>query len=262
MPMFRLFQVMIVVISASSIWAADRGSIKGKVEFVGVAPTAQPFKITGDSYCEAIHETDPIRHHEVVVNPNQTLANVIVYIARGGPDDFYGQPVDESVPAVTLTQEQCQFSPRIVALRTGQRLEVRNNDDTIQNINALPAKNRRFSHSILPGGDPVTLTFDEPEVGLKLKSDIHPWMVSLVGVFDHPAFYVTGDDGTFELTGLPQGEYLVEAWHEKFGVTEVEVLVQADAPTEIRFVYTDQGSKAGNIESSPVTTSTLTAEEL
>jgi len=50
-----------------------------------------------------------------------------------------------------------------------------------------------------------------------VKCDVHPWMGMHIAAFNHPFFTVTGDEGTFEIKGLPRGKYVVEAWHEKFG---------------------------------------------
>ena len=55
------------------------------------------------------------------------------------------------------------------------------------------------------------------EKPFKIKCDVHPWMIAYIGVFDHPYFAVTGDDGTYSISGLSSGEYVIEAWHERLG---------------------------------------------
>ena len=59
--------------------------------------------------------------------------------------------------------------------------------------------------------------FDKPEVPLRFKCDVHKWMGAYSGVFNHPFFAVTNDQGTFEIKNLPPGNYVIEAWHEKYG---------------------------------------------
>ena len=61
----------------------------------------------------------------------------------------------------------------------------------------------------------------------KVKCDVHPWMGAFVHVLDHPFFSVTGDDGTFTISGLPPGNYTVTAWHETLGEQQ-----QADVKVE------------------------------
>ena len=46
-------------------------------------------------------------------------------------------------------------------------------------------------------------------------------------VKEHPFFAVSGEDGSFTIPGeLPDGEYTLEAWHEKYGTQEVTVNVE------------------------------------
>ena len=60
-------------------------------------------------------------------------------------------------------------------------------------------------------------TFTEPEVMVPFKCDVHGWMNAWVGVLDHPYFAVTGSDGAFDMSDLPPGDYVIEAWHEMLG---------------------------------------------
>ena len=45
----------------------------------------------------------------------------------------------------------------------------------------------------------------------------------------HPFFAVTGDDGSFKISGLPAGSYTVEAWHERYGTKTAELTVARQA---------------------------------
>jgi hypothetical protein len=48
--------------------------------------------------------------------------------------------------------------------------------------------------------------------------NIHPWMKGWVVIRPDPYFYVTKDDGSFEIKDLPVGEDLeYQVWHEKAG---------------------------------------------
>jgi hypothetical protein len=44
------------------------------------------------------------------------------------------------------------------------------------------------------------------EVPYTLQCDVHKWMNAKIGVFDHPFFAVTGEDGKFTLANVPAGK--------------------------------------------------------
>jgi uncharacterized protein (DUF2141 family) len=80
----------------------------------------------------------------------------------------------------------------------------------------------------------LTLTAEDP---FKIKCDVHPWMGAYIGVFNHPFFAVTGDDGTFTITGLPPGKYVIRAWHEEFKTIDMTVEVASGETKEADFTY-------------------------
>ncbi len=53
-------------------------------------------------------------------------------------------------------------------------------------------------------------------------------MASYVGVVDHPFFTVSDINGSDSIPDLPPGDYVVEAWHEKYGTQQMNVTVGAD----------------------------------
>jgi hypothetical protein len=62
-------------------------------------------------------------------------------------------------------------------------------------------------------------------------------MKAWVGIFDHPFFAVSGDDGSFTISGLPAGTYEIEAWHEKLGKQTQKVTVKAGETKTVTFTF-------------------------
>ena len=58
------------------------------------------------------------------------------------------------------------------------------------------------------------------------------------GVLEHPFFSVTSDDGTFDLAGLPPGDYVIEAWHEMLGTQTTNVTLGETATEELSLTFT------------------------
>src|SRR5262249_57583399 len=79
--------------------------------------------------------------------------------------------------------------------------------------------------------------FDKPEVLITVGCDVHPWMRSYIGVVPQPFFAVTGEDGSFEIKGLPAGEYEVELVHEKLGTQTQHVSVKEGEPAKVAVAF-------------------------
>jgi hypothetical protein len=92
-----------------------------------------------------------------------------------------------------------------------------------------------------PGTEKLVFTFPREEVLIPVKCNVHPWMKSYIGVLRHPFFAVTGSDGSFTFQGLPPGDYVIEAWHEKYGTTEQKVTLAAKETKTIEFTFTGAG---------------------
>ncbi len=71
----------------------------------------------------------------------------------------------------------------------------------------------------------------------RMKCDVHSWMSAYIGVFSHPFFGVSDDQGEVELKNLPAGTFQVQAWQEKYGMQTQSVTVAAGEVKEITFTF-------------------------
>jgi len=211
--------------------AAGGGTVTGKVAFAGGAPQMEQLKMDADAYCKAAHQA-PVYAQEVEVNGNGTLKDVLVFV-KSGVTGSYTAPAE----AVTLDQRGCQYHPHIFGIQAGQPLKILNSDGTLHNIHALPKINAEFNIG-QPFQKMETLKkFDKPEVPLRFKCDVHKWMGAYCGVFNHPFYAVTNDQGTFEIKGLPPGNYVIEAWQEKYGPQDQNVTISGSESKTVDFGF-------------------------
>ena len=70
-----------------------------------------------------------------------------------------------------------------------------------------------------------------------IRCNNHPWMEAFLNVSPTPWFAVTGEDGTFSLSGLPPGSYTLEAVHEKLGEQEMQVTITAKSQSRADFTF-------------------------
>lgn len=221
---------------AATVDAASAAKLTGKVLYQGPEPKAARIKMDAEPACAKVH-TEPVYAQEIVINPDGTLQNALVYVKEGLPESNYPTPSQ----AATIDQKGCVYSPHVVAVMTNQEIAVRNSDPTTHNIHPLPKQNREWNKSQPPGGEPLKESFAREEIAIPVKCNVHPWMKSYIAVLKHPFFVVTGRDGSFNIEGLPPGEYTVAVWHEKLGTMEKKVTVAAKETGTVEFTFTGAG---------------------
>lgn len=224
---FFLFLPLYFVRTANAVEGAG---VAGKVVFEGAPPAPVILKADADPTCLLQHQ-DGIPSEEVAVNSNGTLKNVFVYVKQG----LEGQKFETPATPVVFDQKGCRYEPHIFGIQVGQPLEILNSDDTLHNVHALPKNTQEFNLGMPIKGMKLTKTFTAPEVMVKIKCEVHPWMAAYAGVLDHSFYAVTGEDGSFFLKDLAPGEYVIEAWHEKYG-TQTQTVKVPETP-EVTFTF-------------------------
>ncbi|MBC8346114.1 MAG: hypothetical protein H8E56_07655 [Candidatus Marinimicrobia bacterium] len=197
-------------ITCLTISFLSAGEVTGLVKYVGKPPKAKRLRMDADPVCAASHR-EAAKSESFIVDAEGNLANVIVYLVGV---NFSGKT--PTTPAV-LDQKGCLYSPHVLAVMTGQPIDILNSDATMHNIHALPKVNKEFNKGMPKSLKKITTVFEKAEDVFVIKCDVHPWMKSYTQVFDHPYFAVTGTDGTFIISNVPDGTYEIVAWQEKFG---------------------------------------------
>jgi len=223
--------VLAAMLSLVSVaWAAD---IVGVVTLKGTPPAEKEITpLKEDANCGAMYQTTPTTHF-YVVDAKGDLADVVVSL-KGVTGKSTGA---NAAPAV-LDQKGCLYVPQILAIQTGQKLIVKNSDNCIHNVHALPAVagNPESNQVQMAGGADLDFAFAQPEMFLKFKCDVHPWMFAWVSVFDSPYFCISDKDGKFVIKNVPPGKYTVEAAHRKLG-TQVQEVEVKDSDATVNFAF-------------------------
>jgi plastocyanin len=218
MKAFVFFLLIGTLATAPIARAVD---IIGVITLKGTPPAEiEITPLEDDPTCGPLQKEKPTTHF--YVGPDDGLADVIVSLTG-----VTGQSTGASATPAVLDQNGCLYVPQILAVQTGQKIVVKNSDPCIHNVHTTPtvAGNPESNQVQMPGGADLTFTFPQPEMFLRFKCDVHPWMFAWVSVFDSPYFCVSDKDGKFVIKNVPPGKYTIEATHRKLGTQTQDVEV-------------------------------------
>ncbi|MBI3312795.1 MAG: carboxypeptidase regulatory-like domain-containing protein [Candidatus Omnitrophica bacterium] len=211
---------------------AFAGTITGKASFSGTAPGPVKISMDADATCSGMHP-DPVYTEDLVLNSDNTMRNVFVYVKEG----LEGKTFPSPTTSVVMDQKGCHYNPHVFGIQVGQKLDIVNSDATLHNVHALPTQSKEFNMGMPIQGMKLTKSFEKSEVMVRFKCDVHPWMKAYAGVLTHPFYSVTGEQGTFEIKDLPAGTYTIEAWHETYGAKTQTVTVDEAGTQSVDFAF-------------------------
>ena len=208
------------------------GTIAGRIRLEG-RPAGNPIiRMGADPLCSRLNRGRRVVQEAVLNTADGGLANVFVELDGSFPES----PVPTT--PVTIEQRECIYGPRVVGVRVGQALAVRNNDALMHNLHGLSTAGNGFNVSQPKAGMVRNFPMTGEETMLRLRCDVHSWMTAYIGVVSHPYFAVSGADGAFDITGVPAGTYTIRTWHERYGELTQTVRVTVGATTTVDIGYT------------------------
>lgn len=202
--------------------ATHTGGLRGRFAFDGKRPERKrirpypPRSLDGRVF--DIPKNHFLNKHEVfdeslVVDEDGGVANVVVWVRS--PD--IPAPLVDKHP-VSLRMAEGRYQPHVMVVETGQHLVVTNEHDFATNWHIEPFGNELLNMVVGKDTSVNPPRFKQPEsIPTRMRSDLHPWLSGWLIVRDNPFFAVSSEDGTFEIKGLPPGEWEFQFWHEKAG---------------------------------------------
>jgi plastocyanin len=224
--------ILVAGISNSSTAVQGTGTIKGHVRLSGKSPGNTVIRMGVDPMCGTINAGKRVIQEAVLTSADGGLKNAFVKLQGNFPQT----PVPRQ--PVVLDERGCVYAPRVLGMRVGQTLQVRNDDPLQHNVHSVSDHGNDINVGQATSGVVSEFRPRSEEVMLRFGCEIHRWMFAYVGVVSHPYFAVSADGGAFEIDNVPPGTQTVQVWHEVYGILTKTVRVQGGAIANIEFSYT------------------------
>ncbi len=220
----------------SNYFPEKTGSVSGVIKFDESYPKSKRIRVSKDNeVCGNIKRSPTF----IVNRQNKGLKNVLVTI-EGVTEGKTSSPQAK----ITVEQIGCEYSPHIQVAELGEdgiKLTVLNKDGILHNIHSYLGKETLFNVAQPKFKKKLSKTLTEPGV-VKLKCDVHDWMVAYVILLKNQPYYsVTDENGNFSIDGIPPGSYIIRAWHEALGNMEKQVTITEGDISALDFVIKPKG---------------------
>ena len=207
-----------------SVNALTARSIVGRVVLRGTPPPEKGIPM--DPSCGKLQADKQPQTRFYVVSTNGALADVFVVLERAsGPGQW-----EPPAKPVEIRQRGCEYLPYVSAAQVGQIVRVFNDDPLMHNVHPTPTveSNREQNRVQLnAAAPPLDHSFPMPELFLRFKCDVHPWMFAYVSIVEHPFFAVTDAEGRFAIPEPPPGDYSLIIFHRRAGRQSVPIKVES-----------------------------------
>lgn len=161
----------------------------------------------------------------VNVATKKGVDGAVVYIVKAAGAFKPGKAV--------LNQANKEFSPSVLPVLAGTKVLFDNMDDVKHEAYSFsPAKKFTLPLFGAGGQKPAPLVFDKPGV-VNIGCNIHDWMSATIMVLQNPYFETTNSDGTFMISGVPNGNYDLTFFHPGGKPVTVKVSVPSKGPVTL-----------------------------
>lgn len=159
-------------------------------------------------------------------NANAATVEIAVADSSGAPAanavvsliaDNAGLTIVPRTPERSIIDQRHEtFLPLVVIVRRGGNVVFTNNDTTMHQVYSFsPIK--QFQFEIDRGQISKPVIFDKAGVAA-IGCNIHDNMVAYVYVADAPFAVVTDTHGHAEISDVPEGQYMANAWHPQLRI--------------------------------------------
>lgn len=144
--------------------------------------------------------------------------------------------------SVLIVQENAEFIPAVTPVTVGSTVYFVNNDSFYHNVFSL-TPGAKFNIGRRPTGDIYAKEVPPTKwkvIGIgpiDLFCDIHSQMSAVILSLDTPYYTRVNDDGSYNLSGLPEGTYDLRAYTKNMNLQSQKITVASNEQYEVNFNF-------------------------
>ena len=250
-----------MVLAYQEISVSNGGTIQGRVSIVGDKPRPMAFNlvtIPDAVYCGRISTGTGWRIVEdFIIGPQGEMKDAVVMVREVEKGKAF------TLPRVEIKAVDCDFLPFVNVLRDQDEITVINMDPVEHDIQGYETARERGArvlfnrplpmnpfhrvvglfgknaHTHLPGEPMIEkIHLRKGRNVFVMQCGFHPYMFSWGVVLDNPYYFITKEDGAYEIKDIPAGEYEVAVWHPGMKTyLEKKVQVETGKTLTLDFQY-------------------------
>ena len=156
---------------------------------------------------------------DAAVRKKMDFSGVVIWL------EPMGGKVPKPAPGrARMTQKDKTFTPHILAIPVGATVDFPNFDPIFHNVFSN-YDGQLFDLALYPPGASRSVKFTRPGI-VRVFCNIHASMSAVIAVLDTPYFDTSKRDGSFEIGGVPAGEYRLHLFHERATAATLEALTR------------------------------------
>lgn len=215
------------------------GTIRGKAVLTGKIPDPRIFHLVLFPNMELCANVDTDENmnrllNDFQVSPDGTLKDVVIsleYVEAGKP--FLKEPVN-------ILSKDCKFTPGVSVIRQGEEFTVNNVDPVMHNSQVYQSERGKIILNIPIPAEEVSVGKIQFQKNYKMSQMVcgmHEFMQSWGYRVQNPYYFVSGEDGTFQMDDIPPGDYVVNAWHNSMKTRSQRVHVEKNSVINLNFEF-------------------------
>ena len=248
------------------------GTIKGKTIMTGKMPFPRHYHLIlfpNIDMCAEVDTDDEMNRvlEDFKTSPTGELKDVVISLEKVEA----GKPFNKE--PINILSENCKFFPDVNLIRQGESFKVDNVDAVMHNSQVYQKERGKILLNIPIPAEEVSegkVTFKKHYKIMQMICGMHEFMQTWGYRVQNPYYFLTKQDGNFNIDNIPPGEYVVNAWHYLMKPQKRKITIAAGETIDLNFSFDAdrvvrpyyETIKSGRIKKDAVVPGTAKGKEL